>query len=69
MKRTQLMYSLAVFLIGGFLTGLGWLGRVSVSADTPSLAGQVEMFSLSLIVGVAMIVVSIILFALAVMSH
>ncbi len=69
MKKTQLKYSLAILLIGGFLSGLGWLGRVSVSADSPELASQVEMFSLSLIVGVAMIVVSIILFVLAVMSH
>ena len=69
MKRTQLIYSLAIFLLGGFLATAGALGRLSVSADTPALAGRVEMFSLSLIVGAVMIVVSVILFALAVVSH
>jgi len=69
MKRTQLIYSLAVFLFGGFLTAVGALGRVSVSADSPALAGQVQMFTLALIVGTAMVIVSIILFVLATVSH
>jgi len=69
MKRTQLVYSLAVFLLGGFLAGVGGLGRVSVSADTPALASRVEMFTLALIVGAAMVVVSIILFILAIASR
>jgi hypothetical protein len=69
MKRTQLIYALAIFLLGGFLTATGFLGQMSVSADSPQLAGQVEMFTLSLIVGAAMIVVSVILFALAVSSN
>ena len=69
MKRTQLIYSLAVFLFGGLLTALGTFGRLTVSADTPALAGRIEMFTLALIVGVAMIVVSIILFVLATVSH
>jgi hypothetical protein len=68
MKRTQLIYSLAIFLFGGFLSAVGFWGQMSVSADSPALAGQIEMFTISLIVGVAMIVVSIILFALAVSS-
>jgi len=68
MKRTQFIYSLAVFLLGGFLTAIGFWGQMSVSADTPILAGQVEMFTISLIVGAAMIVVSVILFAMAVSS-
>jgi len=69
MKRTQLVYALAILLLGGFLAGVGGLGRVSVSADTPALAGQVEMFTLALIVGAAMVVVSIILFVLATASR
>jgi uncharacterized membrane protein YidH (DUF202 family) len=69
MRRTQFIYSLAIFLFGGFLTAIGFWGQMSVSADSPQLAGQVEMFTISLIVGVAMIVVSIILFALAISSH
>lgn len=68
MKRTQFIYSLAIFLFGGFLTALGFWGQMSVSADSPALAGQVEMFTISLIVGAAMIVVSIVLFAMAVSS-
>lgn len=69
MKRTQLIYSLAIFLLGGFLSAVGLLGQLSVSADTPDLAGQVEMFTLALVVGVAMVVVSVILFIMAISAH